>query len=178
MAMSPILSIFTRSQRPMFKKDVVAILVVCTANICRSPCAQGILQSLIVAQGLEKKLRVESAGTHVFQTGHKVDARAQKIALARGIDLSSFRARQFRARDFRDYDHILVMDEDNLRVLRELCPDEYCHKLALVMGFAAELTASEVPDPYYGNIAGFEVVFDMLEAAMRGFLQQITAHSE
>ena len=36
------------------------------------------------------------------------------------------------------------------------------------MDFALELKLNEVPDPYYGNVAGFERVYEILDVALRG----------
>ena len=41
------------------------------------------------------------------------------------------------------------------------------------MEFAPESGVIEVPDPYFGNIAGFERVFDMLEVAMKGLIEHL-----
>lgn len=116
---------------------------------------------------------VSSAGTHVFQAGHRPDPRSQKIALRSDIDLSRFRARMVHPEDFARSDYILAMDEKNLRYLEEICPGEFRHKLSLIMGFAPELGVGEVPDPYFGNLSGFERVFEMLETAARGLVQQL-----
>ena len=51
------------------------------------------------------------------------------------------------------------MDQSNYQDLLQQCPPEYVEKLALVMSFACKDLGSDVPDPYYGNIAGFEKVF-------------------
>ena len=65
------------------------------------------------------------------------------------------------------------MDNENYRVLQQLCPAEHMHKISLVMEYAPELGVNEVPDPYFSNIAGFERVFGMLEVAIHGVLEQL-----
>lgn len=153
--------------------DSKAVLMVCTANICRSPMAEGILQQRLVLQGLEDVIKVDSAGTHVFQRGHRADPRGQKVAFERGVDLIKSRARKIRQKDFTRYDYILAMDEDNFQTLGDMCPQECLNKLFRVMDFAPEFGSAEVPDPYFSNIAAFETVFDMLDVAMGQFLQEI-----
>ncbi|CAD7850186.1 MAG: Low molecular weight protein tyrosine phosphatase (EC 3.1.3.48) [Olavius algarvensis Gamma 3 endosymbiont] len=44
--------------------EQVKILFVCMGNICRSPTAHGVFQTLIETQGLATAIRVDSAGTH------------------------------------------------------------------------------------------------------------------
>ncbi len=147
--------------------------MVCTANICRSPMAQGVFQKLLETEGIDNAVKVDSAGTAIIRKGHRADARAQKVALSHGVDLSRLRARLVHPKDFSQCDLILAMDERNFRVLTEACPDENLHKLSLIMTFAPDWDLSEVPDPYYANISGFERVFSMLEAAARGVMAHI-----
>ena len=150
-----------------------SILMVCTANICRSPTAHGLLRHLIELKDLNGLVAVDSAGTHIFQKGLPPDVRAQQVALQRGINLSDLRTRKIRDKDFSTNDAILAMDNENYRVLQQLCPAEHMHKISLVMEYAPELGVNEVPDPYFSNIAGFERVFGMLEVAMHGVLEQL-----
>jgi protein-tyrosine phosphatase len=49
------------------------------------------------------------------------------------------------------------------------------HKLQLFMDFAPDMRTREVPDPYYGGPTGFERVFDLVEAAAQGLLEDIRA---
>jgi protein-tyrosine phosphatase len=41
------------------------------------------------------------------------------------------------------------------------------------MDFASHMRTREVPDPYYGGPAGFDRVFDLVEAASEGLLAEI-----
>ena len=143
-----------------------SILLVCTANICRSPTAHGLLRDLIDLKGLQGSVAVDSAGTHIFQKGLQPDVRAQRVALEQGIDLSDLRTRSIRQQDFSTSDAILAMDNENYRILQQLCPEEHMHKISRVMENAPQLGVNEVPDPYFSNIAGFERVFGLLEVAM------------
>ncbi len=150
-----------------------SILMVCTANICRSPIAHGLLRHLIDLKELNDVVTVESAGTHIFEKGLAPDVRAQQVAGQYGIDLSDLRSRNVCLQDFSKYDSILAMDYGNYRILQEMCPEEHRHKISMVMGFAPESGVIEVPDPYFGNIAGFERVFSMLELAMKGLAEHV-----
>ena len=147
--------------------------MVCTANICRSPMAQGLLRHHLESKGLNKLVKVDSAGTHIFQKGLAPDIRAQQTALQYGIDISGIRTQKIRLEDFAKYHYILTMDSENYRILQEMCPDEHIHKVSLIMEFAPESGIVEVPDPYFSNIAGFERVFSMLEVAMNGVIEHI-----
>ena len=147
--------------------------MVCTANICRSPTAHGLLRHLLDVKSLNGLIAVDSAGTHIIQKGLSPDVRAQQVAIEHGIDLSNLRSRKIKPKDFSKYDFILAMDNENYHILQEICPAEHGHKISLAMEFAPEPGVYEVPDPYFGNIAGFERVFDMLEVAMKGVIEQL-----
>jgi protein-tyrosine phosphatase len=149
------------------------ILFVCMGNICRSPLAEGVTRELLKNSRLEALFDVDSAGTHGYHSGESPDPRAQRAALRRGIDVSRQRARQVALEDFAEFDLILAMDSDNLQNLGRLCPPEQRHKLALFMEYARRPGAREVPDPYYGGDAGFDVGLDMVEDAARGLLQSL-----
>ena len=148
----------------------VRVLMVCMGNICRSPTAHGVLESLVADAGLADRITVDSAGTHDYHVGRPPDERAQQHAARRGYDLSAQRARQLKAQDFDDFDLVLVMDDANQHAARALCPPGQRHKLRRLTDFCTRHRASEVPDPYYGGAAGFEAVLDLVEDACDGLL--------
>ena len=65
----------------------IPILFVCTANICRSPMAEGIAVKYLKSKGMDTIFAVRSAGTHVLRKGVKADPRAIQIALENGVDI-------------------------------------------------------------------------------------------
>lgn len=152
---------------------MVRVLFVCMGNICRSPTAHGVFQRLVEQTGLHRHIEVDSAGTHAYHVGNPPDPRAQAAALRRGIDLSPLRARRFDANDFKRFDYILAMDQDNLQMLRTNCPPQHVHKLGLFLEYAPDLRLREVPDPYYGGATGFEQVLDLVEMASEGLLRHL-----
>ncbi|MDF1837209.1 MAG: low molecular weight phosphotyrosine protein phosphatase [Planctomycetota bacterium] len=150
----------------------VRVLFVCLGNICRSPSAEGIFRSRVVAAGLQDSIDVDSAGSIPFQVGKAPDRRAQQTARAHGIELDDLRARLVTPNDYRNFDYLVAMDESNLDDLIADCPEEYRGKLSLMMTHSAGGRAVPVPDPYYGDVT-FEKVWSMLEDACGGLLQVI-----
>jgi protein-tyrosine phosphatase len=65
------------------------------------------------------------------------------------------------------------MDAANLARLHELSPAGTANRARLFLEFAGEIERSDVPDPYYGEPADFELVLDLLESASRRLLQQL-----
>lgn len=138
------------------------ILMVCLGNICRSPLAEGILQSKLDTTRFE----VDSAGTGGWHQGENPDKRSVKIAKVKGIDISKQRARQIKKSDFQDFDYIYVMDKSNYNNVIALAPDQQAEaKVKMILNEVYPDTDKEVPDPYYGGEDGFEKVFEMLDEA-------------
>ncbi len=151
----------------------VSVLFVCMGNICRSPTAQGVFESLVQRSGLAGVIRIDSAGTHAYHIGNQPDSRSQQAALGRGVDLSKQRARQVQTTDFSDFDYVLAMDLHNLQALQRFAQAQQAKNLQLFMEFASRWREREVPDPYYGGSQGFERVLDMIEDASEGLLEHL-----
>jgi len=151
----------------------VKVLFVCMGNICRSPTAEGVFKGLVEEAGLSHVIETDSAGTHSYHVGAEPDSRAQTVALTRGFDLSGLRGRKFVAEDFVEFDYLLAMDEENYSNMDTIRPDNAKGSLHLFLDFAPNVKEKEVPDPYYGGPKGFERVFDMVEDASQGLLDQI-----
>jgi protein-tyrosine phosphatase len=160
----------TGASRPAGAQPAVRILMVCMGNICRSPTAEGVLRQIAAREAPELALLIDSAGTHDYHIGHAPDPRAQAAALRRGIDLAGLRARRLLAGDFAAFDHILVMDQQNLHDARALAPPGSAGKARLLLDYAPAQPLREVPDPYYGGSADFEQVLDLSTLAARGLL--------
>lgn len=151
----------------------VKVLFVCMGNICRSPTAQGVFEQLVEEAGLSARVEIDSAGTHAYHVGEPPDRRAQEAAYARGIDLSTQRARRVETSDFIEFDYVLAMDESNFADLAQACTPDEQEKVRLFLDFAPHLKERDVPDPYYGGPRGFEQVLDLVEAASRGLLDEL-----
>lgn len=150
-----------------------SVLFVCMGNICRSPTAEVVFKSLVQKIELSDNLIADSAGTHSFHDGERVDERAKKIALKRGFDLSKHQARSVKLSDFEEFDLILAMDWDNLALLQRMAPRGTAHKLHLLMRYATNTEAAIVPDPYDGSIKGFDIALNYIEDACEGLVETI-----
>ena len=132
--------------------------MVCLGNICRSPLAEGILSSKIS----KMKVTVDSAGTAGYHVGSKPDPRAIDIAKKNNIDISTLRARKFERSDFINFDKIYVMDKNNFNDVIGLAENKNeASKVILITDILD--SDSFVPDPYYGDLADFVKVFNLLD---------------
>ena len=152
----------------------IQVCFVCLGNICRSPLAQGVFETLVEREGLSDKIHTRSAGTGNWHVGKLPDPRMMNTARNKGVALKS-RARQFVSGDFDRFDLVLAMDKSNLIALESLCPDAAVEeKLRLFRSFdPASHGDLEVPDPYYGGINGFEHVFDIVDRTCPKILEYL-----
>ena len=155
----------------------IGVLFVCMGNICRSPTVEAVFREHVARTAPALAITIDSAGTHDYHVGEPPDRRSQVAARRRGIELAALRARQLEAADFERFDYVLVMDERNLADARAIAPGRHRAELRLLLEFAPDTELREVPDPYYGSAAGFELVLDLAEAASRGLLEELSARS-
>ncbi len=150
------------------------IVFVCSGNICRSPSAEEIFKTTVKNKGLEKLFEIESAGTGPWHVGEPADSRMKRHARKRGYNLTGI-ARQFNpAIDFDQFDHIIAMDDENIRNLRSMARNEGdLAKISKMTQFSKLYNYKIVPDPYYGGDEGFELVLDLLEDASEGLLEKL-----
>lgn len=140
------------------------ILMVCLGNICRSPLAQGILESKITSNTV-----VDSAGTAAYHVGNPPDPRSIAVAKQNGIPISQFRARKFTREDFKNFNHIYVMDQSNYKDVIGLAETrEEQEKVSLLLP-----DEKEVPDPYYGDSEGFESCYSLLDDACTQIVKKL-----
>ncbi|MBT6327184.1 MAG: low molecular weight phosphotyrosine protein phosphatase [Candidatus Thioglobus sp.] len=140
-------------------------------NICRSPTAEGAFRSQVKKQGVKDLFEIDSAGTHAYHINEAPDSRSQLSARKFGVDLSDQRGRQVHESDFYHYDYIFAMDASNLADLEFICPEEYQHKLSLMLDNIPNNNDRSVPDPYFEG--RFDEVFEMLNRASDFLLQSL-----
>lgn len=152
----------------------VRVLFVCLGNICRSPLAEGLFQKKVEAAGLADRIEVDSAGTGGWHVGAPPDRRMAATAAGRGTDLSRLRARQLERADLGDYDHVFVMDKENLHDALALDPDgDHGTRVRLFREFDPEPDDYQVPDPYYGGPEGFDRVYDIADRTTDAILERL-----
>lgn len=138
------------------------VLMVCLGNICRSPLAQGILESKVNPD----EIYVDSAGTAGYHVGNRPDTRSIKVAQKNGLDISHQTCRRFTVNDFNKFDFIYAMDFSNYQNILDLArTDADRNKVQMILNEIYPNSNRSVPDPYYGGESGFDDVYEMLEAA-------------
>lgn len=152
----------------------VRVCFVCLGNICRSPIAEAVFRHVVAEAALTARFEIDSAGTAGYHSGETPDHRARAAGKRAGIVVGGA-ARQFLASDFARFDHVLAMDTSNLDDLRRLAPNaELAAKVRLLRSYDPTAPKNApVPDPYYGDDAGFDHVLELCRVACRNLLQEI-----
>lgn len=149
------------------------ILLLCLGNICRSPMAEGALRARVEASPLAGRVQLDSAGTGGWHVGEPPDRRAIACARGHGVDIGGLRARQLDAGDFHDFDWILCADQQNLRDARWLAPEGVEERAALLLDWAGLQPMGEVPDPYTGGTAEFEMTWQLVDSAAQAVVTRL-----
>lgn len=152
----------------------IGLLFVCMGNICRSPTAQGVAESVALELDLRRQLTIDSAGTHGYHIGGSPDVRSIEAAAKRGIDIRNQRARQISRDDWQRFEYIVAMDTANFDLLRQHQPSPSQAQL-IMLTINDTKQPIVVPDPYYGGEDGFEEVLDILIPAVGDLLRTIAS---
>ncbi len=150
--------------------------------------AEWVLRAHVAESDLADAVAVDSAGTGDWHVGDCADPRTVRVLARHGYP-SRHVARQFEPAELGRRDLVVAMDSGHLRTLRRWAdradqanltqtnltlPDRTA-ELRLLREFdpAAGPDRMDVPDPYYGSLAGFEECLAMVEAAIPGLLSHI-----
>ncbi|XP_078255311.1 low molecular weight phosphotyrosine protein phosphatase isoform X2 [Rhinoraja longicauda] len=151
-----------------------SVLFVCLGNICRSPIAEAIFRKLATDQGVINKWNIDSAATSRYEIGNPADSRGQRCLMKHGITTNHI-ARQVTKNDFVTYDFMLCMDESNLRDLKTMAGKVKNPKSSIkLLGSFDPEDQQIIQDPYYGNEAHFEEVYQQCLRCCTGFLEAST----
>lgn len=159
----------------MIKKGKIKLLFVCLGNICRSPAAEEIMRTCVVHAGLEKQFEIDSAGIGSWHIGQLPDPRMRRAGEEHGYRLTHH-ARQFNPQnDFRAFDFILVMDQENFTTISSMAPDPAeAGKVKMLAKYMTRHPGqNDIPDPYFGGMDGFDRTIELLEDACQGLLQEL-----
>jgi protein-tyrosine phosphatase len=169
---------------------VTGVLLLCTANICRSAMAEPLLAARLAALGAP--VPVHSAG--IAAHGAPPAAEAAAALAARGHDISGHRSRTVAAADLAAADLVLGMTREHVRLAVVLAPGAWPRTFTLkelvrrgrrigprrpgeplaswlaraghgrdhqeLLGSSAE---DDVPDPYGGPARDYEATADLLD---------------
>lgn len=126
---------------------MVKVLFVCLGNICRSPMAEFVLRQLAAERGLAGEIAAASAATSGYEAGNPVYPPAAALLRRHGIDPAGKRSVQLTRADGARYDHIIGMDEANLRDIRRILGPQHTAKVSRLLDWAG--CPGDLADPWY-----------------------------
>ena len=132
-------------------KKLIKVLFVCHGNICRSPMAEFVLKDMVRCRGIEDQFHIESRATSSEEIwggrGNPVYPPARRILAQHGISCAGKEAQLLTKADYRNYDYIIGMDEENMRGMRRILGGDPEGKLSLLMDYTDH--PRSVADPWY-----------------------------
>lgn len=184
-------------------REPYRVCFVCTGNICRSPMAEWVLRARIAEAGWSDVVEVDSAGTGDWHVGDGADPRTVRVLARHGYPsrhvARQFQQSDLLRRDLviaLDHGHLRTLrrwasslsggwdtaagawpagapSSDPVKNAAGTGP--HLAQLRLLREFdpAAGPDRLDVPDPYYGSLAGFEECLAMVQDAMPGLLSHI-----
>lgn len=121
------------------------ILVVCTANICRSPVVAAVLRDRLQQRGLYD-WQIGSAGTWAL-VPRGASRNSIEVMSQRGFDITNHRASMVRDAHMTGADLVLTMELGHAEALRAEFPEQ-AHKVFMLTEMVGQ--TYNVEDPYGG----------------------------
>ena len=154
------------------------ILFVCTANVCRSPLAEAIMQKKIDAEGLAGQIEVSSCGL-LAMDGQKASQLTVEVARENGLDLSRHRSSSITARDIRSSDLILTMTSQH----RDELLNSFSQKPGKIHTLKGYLRVKSpineaVDDPYGLNLNFYRRIYHEIESEISRIFPEIKKQAD
>ena len=149
----------------------IRILFVCKGNICRSPMCEFVMRDLAMRAGRANEFRIASAATTSEELGNAVHPGTKRMLAAHDIACVGKTARQVKRDEYKSWDLVVAMDDENvcdlMRVFRN-DPEHKVHKLMEYVEGGDLTTARAVADPWYTG--DFETTWNDVLAGCQGIL--------
>jgi protein-tyrosine-phosphatase len=152
--------------------DLGHILIVCTANICRSPMGEGLIRHALSAEAEPlKSLKVISAGV---AAGENIEISENSVISLKkvGIDMADHLSQPVTQKLLDESLLVICMTESH-RAMIQLQAEPPPKELRLFREFMPREAEKEVPDPYGGPLKLYEICRDELVEAVPSLIAHI-----
>ena len=148
------------------------IVVVCTANVCRSPMAAGLLRHALAAEPEPlRSLTVTSAGV-AAQRGARVTEHSVTALKRVGIDISGHVSQPL-THEMLDRARLVLCMTDSHRAVIQLHSEDPDKPIYLFREFVKEGADKEIPDPFGGPLSLYEASRDEMVAASPSLIEYL-----
>ena len=130
------------------------ILIVCTANICRSPMGEAILKKLVSERPDADQWQIESAGTWAMD-GSGPAILSKFVMEQMGMDISAHRSQPINLKMLQNFDLILTMEDEHKKWLKAQY-GEFADRIYMLSEMIGEY--EDIPDPIGGELADYEEI--------------------
>jgi protein-tyrosine phosphatase len=144
----------------------VNLLIVCTANICRSPMAEAAARTFIAERGLA--IEVSSAGVQAVPGQPAVDLSIATAAEFGFGDLSAHRSRPASPRLIQQSDVILTMEAEQRQALLARAPQSSGRIWLL-----GHWVGTEIRDPVGGEAEDFQDCLELMSECLEGWMDRL-----
>lgn len=159
---------------PKRKKKRV-IVFVCTGNTCRSPMAQGLLQSYLDEKGLTT-IEVRTAGVMTIP-GLLPTPEAVQVMDAAGIDIKKHRSAPLTPEMIRKADLILGMTPFHVQFALRLSDDARNRTFLLKEFTKSDLKNYQITDPMGATLEVYKRVFREIKLAIERLCEMDSIHA-
>ena len=146
---------------------MIKILFVCHGNICRSVMAQYMMQDLVDRAGTAGQYVIDSAAMTTEEIGNAIYPPARRKLEEKGVPIGTHRARLITRADCADFDLLIGMDGENMRMLHTVAGSKYADKCFRLLEFAGETGA--ISDPWYTR--DFERAYQDILRGVKGLVE-------
>lgn len=149
------------------------ILMVCTANICRSPVAEALLAERLRVADPVTDWHVSSAGTWAQVQRGASQFSVEVVKEQDGLDITAHRARMVTAVMLAEQDLVLCMESGHAEALRAEFPDQ-AHKIYMLSQMVHNRRFN-ISDPYGSTKDNYEMMVTQVRDLIDQGLPQIMA---
>ncbi len=146
-----------------------SILVVCSANMCRSPMAEALLTQIISKRPDAGSWKISSAGTWARGNSSPTYL-AQYVMTSMGLDISDHLSRSAKEALKEPADLILTMESGQ----KEALTLEFPHLVGRIYMLSEMVgTIRDIPDPVGGELEDYQETVKLLQSLLEGGLERI-----
>jgi protein-tyrosine phosphatase len=143
------------------------VLIVCHANVCRSPAAEQLFRARLRERAASHAGAFHSAGLRARE-GVDMDPVMQRLLAERGVEVGEHRSRRLTSRLVRQADLVLVTERHQVSEVERIEPTARGKVYAL-----GNWENSDVADPHGLDEAMYRDSLELMDRLVKGWLSRI-----